>query len=160
MDLSKAFDTINIDILLQKLCHYGIRGIVNKWFESYLKGRKQFVSINSCASENILDILHGVPQGSILGPLLFLIYINDFKNCLKFSEAFMFADDTTLLFKEKCLDSLKVKINSDLSSAADWLAENKLSLNVKKKQILCFLINQNQTYWILKLVFLMKKLIE
>ena len=84
------------------------------------------------------DILHGVPQGSILGPLLFSLYINDFRKCLSFSEAIMFADDTTLLFKEKSMDSLKLKVNSELSSAAEWLAENKLSLNVKKTKFMCF----------------------
>ena len=70
MDLSKAFDTINIEILLTKLDNYGIRGIANEWFRSYLTGRTQFVQINQSKSESILNILHGVPQGSILGPLI------------------------------------------------------------------------------------------
>ena len=88
--------------------------------------------------ENIFDIIHGVPQGSILGPLLFSLYINDFRNCLQFSEAIMFADDTTLLFKSKSMENLKDMVNSDLSSASEWLAENKLSLNVTKTNFMCF----------------------
>ena len=86
MDLSKAFDTINIEIMLSKLQNYGIRGIANEWFRSYLTGRTQFVQINQSKSITILDILHGVPQGSILGPLLFSVYIYDFINCLSFGE--------------------------------------------------------------------------
>jgi len=138
MDLSKAFDTINIDIMLNKLDHYGIRGLANEWFRSYLTGRTQFVQINSSKSDSLLEIKHGVPQGSILGPLLFSLYINDFVNCLCYGEAIMFADDTTLIFKEKDIQSLKEQINHDLSSAADWLAENKLSLNVKKTNYMFF----------------------
>ena len=138
MDLSKAFDTINIDILIEKLHHYGIRGIANDWFKSYLKDRKQFVVIGSHQSEGLCDIIHGVPQGSILGPVLFNIYINDFWRCLTFSEAIMFADDTTLLFKGTDIDCLKDEVSNDLSSATDWLAENKLSLNVKKTKYMCF----------------------
>ena len=138
MDLSKAFDTVNIDILIEKLKHFGIRGIANDWFKSYLRGRKQFVQINSKSSENMCDILHGVPQGSILGPLLFSLYINDFRNCLTSSDAVMFADDTTLLFKDKNMDQLISKVNNELSSASDWMAINKLSLNIKKNEIHVF----------------------
>ena len=138
MDLSKAFDTINIDILIEKLCHYGVRGVANDWFCSYLTNRLQFVKIGSSNSENICQLLHGVPQGSILGPLLFSIYINDFTNCLKFGEAIMFADDTTLVFHDKDVTKLKEEANSDLLSAADWLSENKLSLNIKKTNYMFF----------------------
>ena len=96
--------------MLEKLNHYGVRGVAKKWFSSYLKGRKQFVLINGKKSETMCDILHGVPQGSILGPLLFSIYINDFRNCLKYSEAIMFADDTTLLFKDSNMETLNQKL--------------------------------------------------
>ena len=103
MDLSKAFDTLNLNILIDKLSHYGIRGVANKWFSSYLHDRSQFVEIDNQRSTNFCKIIHGVPQGSILGPLLFNLYINDLWNCLTFGEAIMFADDTTLVFKSKNL---------------------------------------------------------
>ena len=97
IDLQKAFDTVNHTILLRKLSHYGVRGICNSWFESYLTGRKQFVSINGVDSTHTTSE-HGVPQGSVLGPLLFLVYINDLHECIKNSNTFHFADDTNLLY--------------------------------------------------------------
>ena len=145
MDLSKAFDTLNLKILTQKLSHYGIRGIANKWFTSYLENRSQFVEINSHRSANTCDIVHGVPQGSILGPLLFNLYINDFWNCLSFGEAIMFADDTTLVFKNRNKTYLEAMVNEDLSAAADWLAENKLSLNIKKTKFMYFDLSRSKS---------------
>ena len=96
LDLSKAFDTINHKILLNKLHHYGISETVYNWFKSYLIGRSQQVDYNSHIS-NIRTISSSVPQGSILGPLLYIIYVNDFPNCLKFSSNLSFADDTTVI---------------------------------------------------------------
>ena len=144
MDLSKAFDTLNIDILLEKLMHYGIRGIENKWFSSYLRDRLQYVTVDGYSSHNICEIRHGVPQGSILGPLLFNLYINDFWQCLTFGNAVMFADDTNIIFKANDLYHLELMANEDLLSASEWLKENKLSLNVKKTNFMYFDLSKSK----------------
>ena len=96
IDLQKAFDTVDHEILLKKLDYYGVRGLANNWFKSYLSNRQQFVSINGFNSKN-LTMKYGVPQGSVLGPLLFLIYINDLHKAIKYSVTHLFADDTNLL---------------------------------------------------------------
>ena len=95
IDLQKAFDTVDHKILLKKLEIYGFRGITNDWFSTYLSGRKQYVSVSGVDS-NYRDIKHGVPQGSVLGPILFLIYINDLANATIYSRSFNFADDTAI----------------------------------------------------------------
>ena len=100
IDLQKAFDTVDHNILLQKLNHYGIRGIANNWFNSYLSNRTQFVSINGFQSKT-KNISIGVPQGSVLGPLLFLIYINDLNVAINYAIVHHFADDTNLLITGK-----------------------------------------------------------
>ena len=116
IDLQKAFDTVNHDILFSKLNHYGIRGVAFDWLKSYLSDRTQYVAINSERSE-IQTIKFGVPQGFILGSLLFLIYINDLSRSIKNSKIHDFADDTNLLYaSSSSLKDITKKINFDLSN--------------------------------------------
>ena len=137
IDLSKAFDTINHSILLQKLRHYGIRGVTLDWFASYLSNRKQFVSINNENSDyNTINC--GVPQGSILGPVLFLLYINDIVECSKLLYFLLFADDTNLFYSCDKLDKLITTVNRELMNLATWFRANKLSLNVDKTNFMIF----------------------
>ena len=137
VDLQKAFGTVEHDILLAKLEHYGIRGMANNWFKSYLFNRKQFVSINGHIS-NQTSVKYGVPQGSVLGPLLFLIYINELNLAIKFCKVRHFADDTNLLHFSKSVNKLNKYINLDMKNLTDWLNVNKISLNVKKTELVIF----------------------
>ena len=139
LDFSKAFDTVNYAILLEKLHYYGIRGIAYDWFSTYLSDRRQFVSINNFRSDQS-EITCGVPQGSVLGPLLFLLYINDFYRCSKAFEFNIFADDTNLFYANANLVNLEAIINENLEKIFDWLAANKLLLSILIKLILCFII--------------------
>jgi len=137
VDLSKAFDTLNHKILLAKLNHYGIRGIALDWFKSYLSNRYQYVEYNGVKS-NLCRITCGVPQGSVLGPVLFLLYINDIVNASKSLELILFADDTNLFMSDANLDRLIATVNSDLVCLANWFAVNRLSLNVNKTNFVLF----------------------
>lgn len=137
LDLRKAFDTVNHSILLEKLKHYGIRGVAYEWFQSFLKERMQYVSIQSDTSRTE-QIDYGVPQGSVLGPLLFIIFINDFHNAIRFSTVHHYADDTNLLLCNNSLKKINKHINHDLKLLTQWLKANKISLNTDKTEIMLF----------------------
>ena len=137
LDFAKAFDTVNHKILLGKLNHYGIRGNVLQLIESYLTDREQCVQVNDTTS-GYETIKHGVPQGSILGPLFFIIYINDIARSSDILSFYLFADDTTLLYSHKNIEILEQTMNKELVHVSNWLVANKLSLNVKKSNVLLF----------------------
>ncbi|XP_077976386.1 uncharacterized protein LOC144432146 [Styela clava] len=138
LDISKAFDTIDHSILSSKLYHYGIRGVPFNWIRSYLQDRKQIVQYDNSFSTNICVMKHGVPQGSLLGPLFFLAYINDMSRCLKSSESIMFADDTDLILHGENLEDLFTVANYELANIHSWMLVNKLSLNANKTKFVLF----------------------
>ena len=131
IDFSKAFDTLNHAILIRKLEHYGVRGIALDYIQNYLTNRTQCVDLEGSLSSH-MQITCGVPQGSILGPLLFIIYVNDIFSCSKILRLFLFADDTTIVNRGKNLTHLIHQTNSELILIKDWLNANKLTVNIKK----------------------------
>ena len=145
IDLSKAFDTVNHEILIKKLQNYGVKNNNLKWINSYLSNRKQCVSYGTKFTK-FLDINCGVSQGSILGPLLFLIYVNDIvssSNCLNF---ILFADDTNIFYSHKNINIIFETVNRELIKINEWFQANKLSLNTTKTKYTIFakssIINQ------------------
>ena len=129
IDLQKAFDTVDHDILCKKLQIYGVQQRELSWFRSYLSNRKQFCRVNGVAS-GMRDVEVGVPQGSCLGPLLFLIYISDLPLSVRGSTVSMYADDTSLCHRALNMTHLNSAINNDLKRLGTWLQGDKLSLNV------------------------------
>ena len=137
LDLQKAFDTVSHSILLQNLEHYGIRDNALQWVKSYLNERSQYVTVNGHASE-MLPITCEVPQGSVLGPLLFFIYVDDLPNASKLSRFYLFADDTSIYFDSENLPTLQKIVNRELKNVRKWLEANRLVLNISKINYVIF----------------------
>jgi hypothetical protein len=137
LDIKKAFDSLEHSILIEKLEFYGFRGHISKLLQDYLTNRKQFTLANGCQS-GTREITHGVPQGSILGPLFFLIYINDIQNVQSNVSPRLFADDTALIFHDNDISNLKLKAEEYLLKLYKWYLLNKLALSIDKSNFLLF----------------------
>ena len=133
IDLKKAFDTVPHDGLLNKLFRYGIQDQPLSWFESYLTNRTQSVSIENHLS-SAANISSGVPQGSVLGPLLFILYINDLPLAVGLSSVMLYADDTVIFSAASSIDQLQLNLSLDLNVVSNWLTANGLFLNLKKTE--------------------------
>ena len=137
LDIRKAFDAIYHPILLRKLHSLGIRGNLYTWIKSYLTNRSQFVMYNNSKSETKF-ITHGVPQGSILGPLFFIVFMNDFSRASNISFSILFADDTTVIIEGQNYNNLILTLNTELNKLDVWLQANKLTLNTDKTHYMVF----------------------
>ena len=142
MDMSKAFDTLNHDIILDKLSYYGVEGTAIQWFDSYLYNRSIYVETDNMKS-SVRTLTTGVPQGSTLGPLLFLIYMNDISNSSNLFKYVLFADDTNLFSTiEYTLPShtstVNELLNNEMANIYEWLTVNRLSLNLTKTKYMIF----------------------
>ena len=157
VDLQKAFDIVDHQILLAKLNHYGIRGVSNDCFKSYLSNRNRYVSINGFDS-GLAAIDCGVRQGSVLGPLLFLLYTNDLNQAIKFCKVHHLTDDTNLLCMSNSIKRLNKLVNADLKHLVDLLNASKISLRVKKTEMVIFKSKQKKFEGDLKIKLCGKRL--
>ena len=124
--------------MVEKLMSYGIRGIPGNWFKSYLHNRQQYCSTNGKKSKKI-QVTCGIPQGSCLGPLLFILYLNDFERCLKYSNVNIYADDTNIIIASNDKEKLVADAQAELHNITEWMRLNKLSPNFSKTEymIIC-----------------------
>ena len=136
LDLQKAFDTVDHEILCEKLSTVGVESI--SWFKSYLTSRQQIVNINGVDSE-LCNVTCGVPQGSLLGPLLFLVYVNDMQISIDPDcKVLLYADDSAILFSHKDPRVISDKLSTVMESCQDWLVDDKLSLHLGKTESIIF----------------------
>ena len=138
IDLKKAFDTVDHKILLKKLWCYGFQNQSFDWFESYLTDRQQLTLVNNIMSDLLHEDVYGVPQGSVLGPLLFLLYIDDIKSVIQNAYCHLYADDTIILKGASDPDSLIASLERELSNVDHWLSINKMTINTKKTEVIFF----------------------
>ena len=143
IDLQKAFDTINYEILLRKMCYLGFSDNTILWFKSYLTDRTFFVNLENTFSEaSVLEC--GVPQGSILGPILFLLYVNDMPQAVSKCDILLYADDTCLVFSDKCVSTIESHLSDDFNSLCDWFEDNKLSIHLGEDKTKCILFSRRR----------------
>jgi len=142
LDIKKAFDTVDHSLLIIKLSNSGIKGNLLRWFENYLNNRSQRTKVGQATSTK-LKVTSGVPQGSTLGPLLFLVYANDLHDLGLFGKVYTFADDTALIYNAISKNVLINNINHDLKILTQWFNLNKICPNIQKTQILCFYLNKD-----------------
>ena len=136
IDAMKAFDTVNHDILLKKTKKYGLRGDVFEWLKDYLSNRFQCTIANNSTSDT-KPVTCGVPQGSVCGPLLFLIYINDLSKIMDHCKVSLYADETVLYISHNNLQTALQLLQCDLNKLVEWCTDNKVTINCKKNKILC-----------------------
>ena len=143
LDLPKALDILDHQILFAKLEHYGIRDVALQWFKSHFSCRQHFVQFNQACSP-MQTIKCGVPQGSILGPLLFILYINDLPNASELTDPLLFAYDTSIFYSHSSPNCLEPVLNDELQNIDVWLKCNKLSVNIKKTNYIIFKLRQKK----------------